>query len=138
MSADPASGTSQPGEVTGGCFCGKIRYRFYRPEIITVNCHCSMCRRTSAAPFVSWLVIPTSQFSYTQGEAAVLESSATGTRYFCDSCGTPLVCINSEHADWTDVTLGSLDQPEAFVPSKDVYADTQLYWLKQRLMPSDG
>ncbi|MEM9623027.1 MAG: GFA family protein [Pseudomonadota bacterium] len=131
---DPAITTP----VYGGCFCGKIRYQFRRPEVITVNCHCSMCRKTSGAPFVSWLVVPTEQFGYVKGEPTVLESSDTGTRFFCGDCGTPLVCINAEHPQWTDITLGSLDQPEAFSPTKEVYADTRLGWLKDRLENYDG
>ncbi len=115
--------------MTGGCFCGQIRYAFTPPEIATVNCHCTMCRRASAAPFVTWLVVPTTQFSYTRGQPAELASSAEGTRYFCAQCGSPLVCINRKHPDWTDITLGSLDHPEHFAPTRDVYADTRLDWV---------
>ncbi len=117
--------------VTGGCFCGAVRYAFSPPEIATVNCHCSMCRKTSAAAFVTWLVVPTDQFEYTSGQPRQLQSSADGTRYFCADCGSPLVCINSGHPQWTDVTLGSLDDPEQFTPSKDVFDDTRLSWVQQ-------
>ncbi len=113
----------------GGCFCGRIRYRFSDPVTITVNCHCTMCRRTSAAPYVSWLVVPTDQFEYTGQDPAVLNSSEDGTRYFCDRCGTPVVCINAGHPEITDVTLGSLDEPERFTPTRDVYKDTRLSWV---------
>ncbi len=50
--------------LEGGCFCGKIRYQIDAEEPLAVNCHCSMCRRTSGAPFVVWLVVPKADFHY--------------------------------------------------------------------------
>lgn len=88
-----------------------------------------MCRRTSAAPFVSWLVVDKNAFVYTAGEPAVLNSSDTGTRYFCRACGTPIACINTNHTEWIDVTVGSLDEPNRYPPTKEVYTDTRLGWL---------
>ena len=114
--------------VQGGCFCGAIRYQFAEPIVASVNCHCTMCRRTSAAPFVSWLVVPEPQFEWTSGSPALLQSSADGTRYFCAKCGSPLVCINAGHPEWVDVTVGSLDDPERFPPDRDVFTDTRLPW----------
>ena len=113
----------------GGCFCGTIRYEITGAPIASVNCHCTMCRRTSAAPFVSWLVVEKDNFRYTSGTPQKLASSDSGSRYFCASCGTPVVCINTEHPDWVDVTIGSLDDPNQFPPDRDVYDDTRLTWL---------
>lgn len=115
--------------IEGGCFCGAIRYQIDDGDYIVANCHCSMCRKTSAAPFVTWIVVPTTAFQYTAGEPKLLSSSESGTRYFCPECGTPVVCINSEHPDRVDVTTGSLDSPGDFVPTLAVYEDTKLPWL---------
>ncbi len=115
--------------LAGGCFCGRLRYRIDAPPQASVNCHCTMCRRTSAAPFVTWLIVDKNAFHYTRGKPTTLASSATGTRYFCAECGTPVVCINSAHPEWVDVTVGSLDDPNAFPPTKDFYEDTRLSWL---------
>lgn len=114
--------------ITGGCFCGSIRYAVEGPVPRIVNCHCTMCRRTSGAPFVTWLVVPEDKFSYTQGTPKKLQSSDHGERYFCASCGTPVVCIvGGEHVD---ITLGSLDNPEAFEPNLDIHTDTKLAWVQ--------
>ena len=79
--------------ITGGCFCGEVRYAIEDGEYPVANCHCSMCRRTSAAPFVTWLVAPEASFNYTKGRPKVLKSSEMGTRYFCANCGTPVACV---------------------------------------------
>ena len=35
--------------IEGGCFCGALRYSIEGPVAHVVNCHCTMCRRTSAS-----------------------------------------------------------------------------------------
>ena len=88
-----------------------------------------MCRRTSAAPFVTWVVVPTERFRFTKGTPKTLQSSNIGTRTFCDACGTPLTCIISKRPDDIDITTGSLDDPNAFAPTVEVHEDTKLSWL---------
>jgi len=117
--------------IKGGCFCSAIRYEFAKADVPVANCHCSMCRRTSGAPFVTWLVVPIDSFSYTQGEPKQLQSSDDGTRYFCDACGTPIACINRTHPEIIDITLGSLDSPEGYTPTFDVFEDTRLPFLAE-------
>jgi hypothetical protein len=117
-------------KITGGCFCGSIRYEFDAGDYPVANCHCNMCRRTSGAPFVTWLVVPTIAFSYKTGAATELTSSEAGKRYFCNKCGTPVTCISSKHPEIVDVTLGSLDSPEEFSPTFNIYEDTRLPWTK--------
>ncbi len=116
--------------VKGGCFCGAIRYEFTDGEYPVANCHCTMCRRTSGAAFVTWLVVPESDFRYSDGTPVKLQSSGSGIRDFCGKCGTPVVCVSSEHPEIVDVTLGSLDHPEVYKPSFDVFEDTRLAWTK--------
>ena len=113
----------------GGCFCGDVRYEITGEVARVVNCHCTMCRRTSGAPFVTWLVVPLRNFRYLKGQPALLRSSERGSRYFCSSCGTPVACTSLDHAEYIDVTLGSLDNPEAFTPDSEFFEDTRLGWL---------
>ena len=117
--------------IEGGCFCGEIRYALQEGSYIVANCHCTMCRRTSAAPFVTWLVAPTAKFEYTKGQPRTLQSSDKGTRYFCSTCGTPIACEISERSGEIDITTCSLDNPNDFVPTIAVHKDTKLHWLSQ-------
>lgn len=114
--------------MEGGCFCGAIRYVIDDDDYRSGNCHCTMCRRTSGAAFVSWMVVPKSAFRVTQGTTKTLESSHHGKRYFCENCGTPIACDLSEHPDIIDITICSLDDPEGHPPKGDFYTDTQLSW----------
>jgi len=38
--------------LTGGCFCGAIRYEADGAPFRETNCHCSICHRTTGAPFL--------------------------------------------------------------------------------------
>lgn len=114
---------------TGGCFCAKVRYAVDDGDYLVVNCHCTMCRRTSAAAFVTWVIMPKERFRFTAGQPATLESSAKGRRLFCRDCGTPLVFESKERTHQIDITACSLDDPEAWPPTEDAYVDTRLSWL---------
>ena len=117
-------------KIEGGCFCGSIRYSFEHKDYPSANCHCSMCRRISGAAFVSWIAVPSLSFNYTQGGPKKLVSSSHGARYFCQDCGTPLVCILEEDQKNTYVTICSLDNPQNFKPKDDLYAEDMLDWMK--------
>lgn len=115
--------------IEGGCFCGKLRYRIESGGHRAGNCHCTMCRRIHAAPYVAWLVVPADQFTYTRGEPTRLKSSEAAARFFCAACGTHVACINDSHPEIVDVALCSLDDPAPHVPDFDVYTDTRLPWV---------
>ncbi|MGB5096950.1 MAG: GFA family protein [Porticoccaceae bacterium] len=118
--------------VTGGCFCGALRYRIDQVAQVA-NCHCSMCRRTSGAPFVSWRVVP-DHFAYTQGTPTHLKSSPRGDRYFRAVCGTPVACVVENQPDPIDITLGSLDHRNAFTPAIDVHQRGP-HWIEIKPVP---
>lgn len=122
--------------IQGGCFCGRIRYAAEEGEFLVVNCHCTMCRKTSAAPFVTWIIIPKSSFSFTAGNPKILQSSDQGRRQFCADCGTPLSFESISRNDVIDITVGSTDQPEKFQPTKAVHEESKLCWLLQTEAPN--
>lgn len=115
--------------IEGGCFCRKIRYQIDSGQYLAVNCHCTMCRHIHAAPFVTWIVVPTDHFRYVEGSVATLKSSESGTRYFCSGCGTQIACINHSHPEVIDIAVGSLDLPDAMTPSLEVHTNTRLDWV---------
>ena len=39
--------------LEGACFCGFIRYQARGTPSNETNCHCSICRRSSGAPYVT-------------------------------------------------------------------------------------
>ena len=117
--------------INGGCFCGAINYEIQDGDYLVANCHCTMCRRISGAPFVTWLIVPKSAFRYTSGEPRLLQSSEKGCRFFCEKCGTPLAYESASRTQDIDLTTGSLSDPDRFVPTTSVYNENKLPWLGQ-------
>ncbi len=113
----------------GGCFCGNVRYEIDDGDYVVANCYCTMCRRTSGAPVVTWAVVPIENFRYLCGEPNRLDSSDRASRDFCASCGSPLACRILDKPGEIDITTSTLDNPEAFVPKYGIYTDTKLAWL---------
>jgi hypothetical protein len=99
--------------IQGGCFCTQTRYTIKNGDYRVVNCHCTMCRRNSAAP------------------TKILRFSENGTRRFCSNCGTHLTFTSTDRPDELNVTVGSLDNPQDFPPSKAVCEATKLPWLNE-------
>ncbi len=121
--------SSETNVISGGCFCGSIRYEIDDGKYKVGNCHCTMCRRCHAAPFVTWLVVPSDNFRFVKGRPKRLDSSSHAHRDFCDKCGSHLTCEISKYPGIVDVTLGSLDVPDDFEPMGGLYTDTKLHWV---------
>lgn len=116
--------------VEGGCFCGFVRYRAGGSPSSETNCHCSICRRTSAAPFVTWFTVPSLDFGFTKGEPSSFRSSTYGTRTFCPRCGTPLTFRFGRLPEEIDVTTCSLDSPESLPPKDHTRTSSRLWWVE--------
>jgi hypothetical protein len=116
--------------ITGGCFCRYVRYEVTGAPFHMTSCHCSICRRISAAAFVTWFSVPRTAFRFAAGHATSFASSEVGTRSFCPRCGTPLTFEHAEFRDEIDVTTCSLDQPEQLPPTDHTHVSTQLTWVE--------
>ena len=115
--------------MQGGCFCGVIRYEAAGSLFHETNCHCSICRRISGAPFVAWFSVAKSGFRFTAGAPTRFRSTAKGERTFCPRCGTHLTFEHEDFAGEVDVTTCSLDHPD-LLPSKDhTHTHRKLSWV---------
>ena len=115
--------------LKGGCFCGRIRYEAAGTPFNETSCHCSICRRTSGAPFVAWFSVPRSGFRIVRGAPTRFESTAKGTRSFCPACGTQL-SFELAGLDEIDLTTCSLDNPEALPPRDHTRTSSKLGWVQ--------
>jgi hypothetical protein len=116
-------------QILGGCMCGAVRYRASEPPRISTVCHCADCRRGAGAQSVAWVTFPTESFAFTHGEPARFHSSPPVEHTFCGRCGTSLTYRSEERSHEIDVTTGSLDDPEAFPPTKEVFPEQKLSWV---------
>jgi hypothetical protein len=116
--------------LQGGCFCGRIRYEAAGRASHETNCHCSICRRTTGAPFVAWFSVRPSEFRFVQGHPSRFRSSSKATRSFCPHCGTQLTFQADDYPDQVDITTYSLDHPEAVPPRDQIYTSSKVQWIE--------
>lgn len=125
--------------LTGGCFCGQIRYEIDAASPHATVCHCAGCRRASGAPAVAWITVPVGALRLVQGEPVTVRGRATepgtcdscgGERGFCSRCGTHLTFVGDDRRHEVDVTTGSLDDPTPFAPAEDCFTQGKLPWMK--------
>jgi hypothetical protein len=116
--------------LTGGCFCGRVRYEADDAPFNETNCHCSICRRTTGAPFVAWFSVRRSRFHLVRGEPTRFRSSTKATRSFCPECGTQITFELDGAGDEIDVTTSSLDDPNRVAPRDHTHTSSRLQWLR--------
>jgi hypothetical protein len=116
-------------QVTGGCYCGAIRYAANEEPISQANCHCANCRKAAGAQAVAWITVPRSSFTFERGNPAYYKTETSALRTFCSTCGTSLTYERDTRPDEIDITTGSLDEPEKFPPNRDVFPEEKLSWV---------
>jgi len=114
--------------VDGGCLCGSVRYRAGGAPLATSICHCNSCRRACGAPSVAWAVFRFSDFAFVTGQPMAFRSSPPVVRTFCGKCGTPLTFQHDETPTTIDITTASLDFPERFAPTKEIWLEHKVAW----------
>ncbi|WP_439815615.1 GFA family protein [Zavarzinia sp. CC-PAN008] len=117
---------------TGGCMCGKVRYRVDAEPMMFAFCHCRECRYVSGGEPASVVVVPREAFHITAGEVRNYRSQAKSgnfvTRKFCPDCGTPLFSdVEAMPAIWV-VKAGSMDDDSWLTPALTVWTDTAAPW----------
>ncbi len=114
-------------DVTGGCLCGAVRFTATAKKEIGA-CHCSMCRRWTAGPY---LTVDCGD-SLNVSDAAAVEvyrSSDWAERAFCKRCGSTLFyrLVGSNHhfvsAETFDDTTGFALTHQIFIDEKPAYYD---------------
>jgi hypothetical protein len=113
---------------TGGCQCGAVRFAVYAEPVRIGLCHCRMCQKAVAGPFVSLADVRHEDFAWTRGKPATFRSSTIAERDFCSACGTPLSYrqIGGENIE---LTTGSFDHPARVAPTYATGTESQLDWV---------
>ncbi|MGH8496866.1 MAG: GFA family protein [Gammaproteobacteria bacterium] len=114
--------------IEGGCLCGAVRYRATGKSLAGTLCHCGTCRHASGAPSVAWTVFRSSDFAFIAETPARFYSSPGVIRTFCRKCGTPVTYQRTSKPETIDATTATLDDPDAFAPTKEIWIEEKLAW----------
>jgi hypothetical protein len=118
---------------TGGCLCGAVRYEVTAAPYRVGICHCLDCRKHHGAVFRAFAILPESGFRAT-GETHAYEDTNGTLRHFCPKCGSPLF-QTKPGLDETEIFLGSLDEPDRFKPTYELWMGRRESWLPEIDVP---
>jgi hypothetical protein len=118
--------------VTGGCFCGAVRYEARAYLHDAYYCHCRICQKTSGAPAEIGVYVEPGTLRYTKGNPAIFQTSPFGERGFCEKCGSRLIWqhVDGKKPEYTNVSLGSLDNSVAVEPTSHQCVESQIPWYR--------
>lgn len=116
--------------IKGGCQCGAVRYEVTGAPLMAAICHCTMCRRANASPAVAWALFEESKVTFTRALPKRYASSEEASRGFCEICGTPISFTATYIPGLIDLTIGSMDQPDAVTPEFHYWHSEHLAWAE--------
>lgn len=117
-------------DLEGSCLCGGLRYRVSGPVTNLGCCHCRSCRLHSGAPFMAWGTFERARFEVLSGELREHESSKRAVRGCCASCGTAISYKPTQRGSEIDVSVVTLDDPNALAPEFHIWISHKLSWVK--------
>lgn len=110
--------------LTGGCYCGALRYEITGEIPMRALCLCRTCQKISGGAGNLFIGIETTAFRYTQGEPRRFTREGADkppTREFCGECGVHIAARSPKVPDGLVVKVGTLDDPSAFKGPKMVF-----------------
>jgi len=106
--------------VTGGCLCGAVRFEATGQPLRVGLCHCLDCRKHHGALFHASAIFPQEAVTW-EGETGEYRG-----RRFCPVCSSSLF---GQSDGEVEVNLGSLDAPDQFRPTYELWVCRRESWL---------
>lgn len=115
---------------TGGCLCGAVRFEISAPIQHIVYCHCSQCRKAQGSAFATNGIVSASGFRLLSGadDLTGFESSPGQTKYFCKTCGSPILSRTASKPDQVRVRLGTIDSDIVERPEAHIFVTSKANW----------
>jgi len=117
--------------LTGSCLCGAVKYEYSADPVISGNCHCKDCQKSSGGAYAPVFFVPEKTITVT-GNVKYFESvGGSGkkvSRGFCPKCGSQLFAKVEAMPGLFAVKAGTLDDTSNYQPRADVYVSHAAEW----------
>jgi hypothetical protein len=93
---------------TGGCHCGRVRFRVRADDLVALDCNCSVCTKKG---FLH-LIVGKEAFEVVSGAADLTTytfNTGVAKHMFCRTCGIHPFYTPRSHPDGVDVNVRCLD-----------------------------
>jgi len=116
-------------DLRGSCQCGTVTYDVADAFLYAVNCHCSLCRRTTGAAFKPIAGIERAKLRVTGGADAIRIFGSDGWHdERCGQCGSFLYAVVRDGA-YVHVAMGTLIDDPAIRPSAHIFVGSKAGWF---------
>lgn len=120
-------------EITGGCRCGQLRYRFEQDgPLLNYCCHCLDCQKSTASAFADQLIVSTDALTLT-GRSVIYSterpSGGTTKNRHCPDCFSRVCNANTVYPAMTIVRAGTLDDPSGLEPFAHIWTSRKRAWI---------
>ena len=115
-------------QLSGGCFCGRVRYRVTEPLRAARSCHCSRCRKAFSGAGSAYAEVAPGAFRWEAGEDNLTsyEGSPGWGMSFCRTCGTTL--CGTWEGRVHGVTLGSVEGDPGVEIAMHLFVGSKAPW----------
>lgn len=116
-------------EFTGKCLCGAVTYSVKAEPLVTINCHCEDCRRSTGAVFGTNVMVPEDSVEI-NGTLSRYEHTADSgnimTKMFCPACGSLVAGTSSGRHNVLSLRAGTIDDLDKIDPAVNVFLDSRV------------
>lgn len=139
--------TVPPLPLTGGCQCGRIRYRMKAHPVVFYLCHCTECQRHTSSAFGESLRFRRDDMDVDPGLVCVSRMSDSGKErqgWFCPDCGVR-IWHGTSNSPEINIKAGTLDDTSWLVPAGHIWCRSRQPFMKigedelaYDVQPTDG
>ena len=126
--------------MTGGCYCGAVRYESTGDVQNSIQCHCRECQYITGGSPNLIIIVPENGFSFTKGGPSKFARSdleTPVTRFFCNKCGTGIGTKSPARRGSMIIKVGTLDDPSVFKSQAAIFTkDKQSYHHIEEGLPA--
>lgn len=124
---------------TGGCSCGRVRYRLLDTALIVHACHCRACQRQTGSTNVVNVLIEAGKVEHLSGSTSDRTAlTPSGHGQVITRCSTCHDAVWSEYRIFREkrgvpvrfIRAGTLDHPERFPPDVHIFTETRQPWVR--------
>ena len=111
-------------KISGGCYCGSLRYEANGDVEASIQCHCRECQYITGGNPNVIMIMPLSGFEFVKGIPKTFKRKdieKAVTRLFCENCGTGIGTKNPNRPNSIILKVGTFDDPSIFKPDIAIF-----------------
>src|SRR6476659_6937238 len=113
--------------ITGGCYCGALRFEISGEIPMRALCLCRTCQKISGGAGNFFIGIEDRAFRYSKGDPVRFSREDDApTREFCGKCGVHIAARSPKAPGGMIVKVGALDDPSVFA------GPDMVFWTQEK------